>query len=304
MTSPIHHNATAWKTHFEKSDFPKQRQARAEIYKQTKAAARHSFILDNKKVTLYDLKIKEMKEGTKIIHHPHEIKVQKAYDTAVKVYEGDTIDITKKLQKKGLHPAALNMANAHTPGGGVKGGARAQEESIFRRSNYFQSLYPKENKHLAQQLGSNPYYVPKAGVVYSPSVTVFRKNEGKGFAFCKPFQIDMIASAAYHLHSSKLPEGYEENTKAKMRAILRTAKGTGHDAVVLGAFGCGAFKNSPKKIATLFKQVIQEKEFKGAFKEIAFAIINDHNGKNNLKNPFSIPAFVCSVIKRIKKRRN
>ncbi len=30
----------------------------------------------------------------------------------------------------------------------------------------------------------------------------------------------------------------------------------GHDAIVLSAFGCGAFGNPPEHIATLFKEII------------------------------------------------
>ena len=60
--------------------------------------------------------------------------------TLVKVVDEDCLIVYKDLVKKGFRPVLLNMANAHNPGGGYKRGDGAQEETLFRRSNYFQSL--------------------------------------------------------------------------------------------------------------------------------------------------------------------
>ena len=46
---------------------------------------------------------------------------------------------------------------------------------------------------------------------------------------------------------------------------------------MLSAFGCGAFGNPPHHIAELFKKVIEENSYENSFKNITFAIINDHN---------------------------
>jgi hypothetical protein len=46
--------------------------------------------------------------------------------------------------------------------------------------------------------------------------------------------------------------------------------------VILSAFGCGAYGNPPKHMARLFKETISG-HFKGVFKEIIFAIFDDHN---------------------------
>ena len=53
----------------------------------------------------------------------------------------------------------------------------------------------------------------------------------------------------------------------------------GHDALVLGALGCGAFRNPPKHIATLFHKVIEEPEFLNQYKLLLFAIREDHNSR-------------------------
>lgn len=80
--------------------------------------------------------------------------------------------------------------------------------------------------------------------------------------------------------------------KRKIRTILRIALDNNHTKLVLGALGCGAFKNPPSHVARLFKEVLEEPEFIGAFEEICFAILDDgnsgrdHNPNGNLK-PFA-----------------
>jgi len=59
--------------------------------------------------------------------------------------------------------------------------------------------------------------------------------------------------------------------------MLRIGLLHGHDSIVLGAFGCGAFHNPPHHIAQLFHEVIDEAEFKNKYKLIAFAVLEDLN---------------------------
>jgi hypothetical protein len=47
-----------------------------------------------------------------------------------------------------------------------------------------------------------------------------------------------------------------------------------YDTLVLGAFGCGVFKNNSLDVAIIFRQHLESKEFKNSFKRIVFAILN------------------------------
>ncbi|MBR4482527.1 MAG: TIGR02452 family protein, partial [Paludibacteraceae bacterium] len=77
----------------------------------------------------------------------------------------------------------------------------------------------------------------------------------------------------------------------KIRTILRLGLRHGNDSLVLGALGCGAFHNPPEQVAELFKQVLNEAEFKNKYRRIIFAVIDDfnahqaHNPNGNFK-PF------------------
>lgn len=74
------------------------------------------------------------------------IDVRRSYDTTiVKVENIDCLHAGAALKKSGYNPAVLNMASSSNPGGGVINGAGAQEETLFRRTNLFRSLYQFAN---------------------------------------------------------------------------------------------------------------------------------------------------------------
>ena len=62
--------------------------------------------------------------------------------------------------------------------------------------------------------------------------------------------------------------------------MLAAAAENGYKDLVLGAWGCGAFGNSPKDVAGYFRKVIIEEEYGKCFNEICFAIYGKENGKN------------------------
>jgi uncharacterized protein (TIGR02452 family) len=170
------------------------------------------------------------------------------------------MDAAAVLRSKGYNPVILNMANAKTPGGGWRNGAGAQEESLFRRTNYLHSLIDP------QRLGSKKRYpLPEFGGVYSPGVLSFRANEASGYAFLPaPEPYSFIAAAAINRPRlvqvsrgrKRLEPKSASKTKRKLGAVLSIGLDHGHDAIILSAFGCGAFKNPPEQIAEIFKELL------------------------------------------------
>nr|UMO80357.1 hypothetical protein [Pandoravirus aubagnensis] len=195
------------------------------------------------------------------------------------VVHGDCLKAAIALKtERGLNPAVLNMASSRRPGGGYKTGAAAQEENIFRRSNYFQSL--EDPRRIDRQRAWHYPLGPLCGI-YSPSVIVFRGPEDKGYPFLEqPVRLDFIAVAAIakpDVHRvengvQRLSPSDADLMRAKIALILDIALAHGHDSVVLGAFGCGAFGNPPEHVALLFREVLSTDAYRCRFKHICFAI--------------------------------
>ncbi len=178
---------------------------------------------------------------------------------------------------KEMFPLVLNMASSSCPGGGVERGSAAQEECLFRSSNYYQTMYPLKKKFYPL----NKNY----GAVYSPSVTIFRGLEEEGYPLLeKPFDVSMLAVAA--VNRPQL-DSYGDYTKAeknqtvnKIKTILNVAMEKHHMNLVLSAFGCGAFKNPPEKMAVLFKEILSSEPYASYFENIYFSIKWDSVNKN------------------------
>ena len=179
--------------------------------------------------------------------------------------------------------AVLNLANQQDPGGGVYTGSGAQEESCFLRSNYYTALYP-----FAQY--AEQYDLPRAeaqypldrnfGGVWSAGVTVFRGHELDGYPLLEePWQTNFIAVAAINRPATVMEHGelmlhpsMVAGMRNKIRTIMGIAADNGVSNLVLGTLGCGAFKNPPKHVAALFREVLEEPAFKGRYRRIVFAI--------------------------------
>ena len=110
-------------------------------------------------------------------------------------------------------------------------------------------------------------------MIYSPDVPVFRDDEHRMLE--TPFKVAFISAAACDardvapLDQAKIPGAMS----ARIVKVLAVAQANGHDALVLGAWGCGTFANDPELIADLFRQAL-EGPFKGAFRRVTFAIVD------------------------------
>ena len=191
------------------------------------------------------------------------------YYTKIVVENQDTFNMAEDFLAEGLNPVALNMACNTGPGGGVAHGARAQEECLFRRSDYFRTLT------------QGFYPLRGSEVVYSPRVTVFKDYEYK---LQTPFQIACIACPA--INRPRLsPDGFYNTTQyetmhLKIENIFRVALHHGHDSMVLGALGCGAYGNPPTQVIDIFNQMLEK--YDGCFEKIGFAVMSDRDNNYEL----------------------
>lgn len=182
--------------------------------------------------------------------------------------------------KKYLHygkVAVLNFANPENPGGGVKNGAMAQEECLCRSSNLLPCL---EVKCIADDFYT--YHRQQKGhsfsdrLIYTPGVTVFKTDETypKLLPEHEWFTVDVITCAAPYQEKGRYvnPEYLLRLFTRRVKNILEAACDNQVDVMILGAFGCGAFRNPPQIVAQAFSQAIFEGNYQKRFKRIVFAI--------------------------------
>lgn len=199
----------------------------------------------------------------------------------VRVVKGRTLETASKLSGR---IGILDFASAKHPGGGVTTGARAQEESICRCT----TLYPVLNSECCADWYNfnNSHREHSKGYIYIPDVTVIKKDGDSDneeiLSADERFKVDVIVSAAPNLavFGSKMTNKVLlEIHKLKARQILSEAENHGVTSLVLGAFGCGVFRNDPEVVAKAYREVIPE--FAEAFDEIVFAIYCDYKDTKN-----------------------
>jgi uncharacterized protein (TIGR02452 family) len=199
-------------------------------------------------------------------------------ETRVQVCNETTLRASRRLVQDGLRPLALNFANGVQPGGGFLGGARAQEEALCRSSALYATLV------------DDPMYVYHRGrprsdssdwVIYSPDVPVFRSDDGAELDH--PWISSFLTAAAPYAPEIGQPESGDLLQKRILR-VLAVASAYGHRAVVLGAWGCGAFENDPYRTALDFRTAL-ETDFAGRFSDVVFAVA-DWSPERRFLGPF------------------
>jgi uncharacterized protein (TIGR02452 family) len=211
--------------------------------------------------------------------------IQLGNQTVIEVKNETTLNAVKRLIAMGYaDPVALNFASAESPGGGFLHGALAQEEYLARSSAlYFclvnNPMYRYHQSHL------DPFYSDY--VIYSPEVVIIRDDDGN--LLDMPYKSSIITSPAVHANGVRhyKPEQEKEIEGVMWKRILKVLAAAvehKHNAIVLGAWGCGAFGNDGNEIAALFKKALEE-NFRGAFEYVIFAI-TDWSAEDRFIGPF------------------
>lgn len=204
--------------------------------------------------------------------------------TSVAVANQTSLAAARNLIDEGFRPAVLNFASAKSPGGGFLLGARAQEEYLARSTGLYACLV---GNGMYDYHGTRLDDMYSDWVIYSPDVPVFRDDDGALLE--SPYTVGIITSPAPFAVAIRRdsPERLGEIPVAFFRRILKVLS-IGllhdHDALVLGAWGCGAFENDASMVAGLFRRAIFE-NFAGAYAKLLFAIL-DRSPNERVIAPF------------------
>lgn len=187
-----------------------------------------------------------------------------------------TFEGVKHLLKNSKEVVCLNFASSKNPGGGFLGGSQAQEEALARAS----AMYPCLTKHMDMYLNNREAkrLLYSHDMIYSKRVPVFRNDNDE--LINEPFSTSIITSAAVNSGAvlRKKPDSEElinREMKVRARYILSLAISQGYESIVLGAWGCGVFKNEPTAVANIFFEILEDEGFGKAFRNILFAVLDN-----------------------------
>ena len=167
-------------------------------------------------------------------------------------------------------------------------GSSAQEESLCRCS----TLYPSLTERTIWEEFYAPHRRQRAPLhnddcIYTPGVVVFKSDLGRPRLLPEAewYTVNVLTCAAPNLRerpSNGMNSGdgdvavrigredLQRLHEKRMRRVLEIASATGNAVVILGAFGCGAFRNPPEVVAQAMKTVVGE--YRDRFETIEFAV--------------------------------
>lgn len=187
-----------------------------------------------------------------------------------------------------MRTCVLNFASATNPGGGVVNGSSAQEESLCRTSTLYFNLNVREmwdGFYSPHRAAGNPLH--SDDIIYTPRVVVFKRDTDRPTLLAERdwYEVDVISCAAPNLRdkpSNRMnahdgnrriaisPDDLRQLHERRLARILDVASANGAEAIVLGAFGCGAFRNDPSVVASAAAAVIPR--YRMLFRAIEFAV--------------------------------
>ena len=214
----------------------------------------------------------------KILGEPTE-----GFPTAIEVANETTLaGIARLLDSSGGPVAALNFASAKNPGGGFLGGSQAQEESLARSS----ALYASQQRAVDfyERHRTSPSLLYSDAMILSPACPIVRDDDGTlldeprsaAFLTCAAPNAGAIA-ANRPQERPAIPETLERRAEL----VLALAISLGLRKIVLGAWGCGVFRNDPSLVASTFARLLNGR-WSGRFEHVAFSVLDGSTSRETL----------------------
>lgn len=169
----------------------------------------------------------------------------------------------------------LNFASAKNPGGGFLNGANAQEESLAVSSTLYPTLTAHETYYTENRARKSMMYLDYG--IYSPEVIFFR--DGMFQLADTPVKASVLTLPAVNMGQVLLKGENAAEAKKVMRRRMRLALGIFAEQkakhLVLGAYGCGVFRNDPREIAVWWREHLEEGM--GQYFDSVFHAVLDHS---------------------------
>jgi uncharacterized protein (TIGR02452 family) len=179
----------------------------------------------------------------------------------------------------------LNFASARNPGGGFLTGAQAQEESLARSSGLYHSLLKCRSYYDYHRAHPSGLYSDR--MIYSSHCPVFRRDDGTLLE--QAYFVDFITSpapnaGAVHQNEPNLISKIENVLRERASKFLGLAVHHRCDVLVLGAWGCGVFRNGPAMVAGTFRELLaSDGPYWRRFRKVLFAVLDTSRSQGTLQ---------------------
>jgi uncharacterized protein (TIGR02452 family) len=173
------------------------------------------------------------------------------------------------------HVGALNFASAKNPGGGFLNGSEAQEESLARSSALYASQQQVPSFYEEHRRSSSLLY--SDAVIVSPWCPILRDDDGslRGRLLPATFLTCAAPNAgAMRDHRADQRDAIGETLGRRIGCVLGAALNAGIDSLVLGAWGCGVFRNDPAQVAQHFADWLVRRRVARHFRRVRFSILD------------------------------
>ncbi|MFG6384705.1 MAG: TIGR02452 family protein [Lachnospiraceae bacterium] len=213
-------------------------------------------------------------EGEKILEKYHIYTSCSKPETRVENIS--TVKAIRMLMEEGKTDiGVLNFASAKNPGGGFLNGAKAQEESLTVSSTLYPTLTAHEEYYRENRAHKSMMYLDYA--IYSPEVVFFRDER---FRLAEtPVKASVLTLPAVNMGQVLLKGENVLEAKRMMRRRMKLALGIFAEQkakhLVLGAYGCGVFRNDPKDVAIWWRELMEEGM--GQYFDSVFYAVLDHS---------------------------
>jgi uncharacterized protein (TIGR02452 family) len=267
---------------------PNNKERQRIAHETLKIISEREYKIEDKTIDLFT-EINYSKQHTKT-YSPEEleelISIEKIGNESQSIISCENITSFKAIKKLGNNEnvCVLNFASAKNPGGGFLGGASAQEESLARASSLYDSL--SNDMTMYNYNRSRETLLYSDYMIYSPKVIFWMDDAGEKRA--KPLIADVITSPAPNkgaiLQNNRKQDMQNINAvfEKRIHKVLALAHTQKVEHLILGAWGCGVFRNDPNDVAAMFEKVISIK-FPNHFKQIIFAVYDSSETKNTFK---------------------
>lgn len=235
----------------------------------------------------------KLAEDNTVLYRPKQVEELLSH-TSSEGQNRPTIEVTDEttqvaayrlIEQEGCNDLVLlNFASARNPGGGFLKGAKAQEEDLAYCSGLYSCQLKQPEYYEINRAYKSLLYTDH--LIYSPNVPWFRVRNRE--LLDDYFLASVITAPAPNAGEvlRRKPSALSEVERILRRRagyVMAVAQDNGHRSLLLGAWGCGVFRNSPAMVADAFGQWLESPRFKGCFDRVVFGIYDPSKNKATLQ---------------------